>query len=331
MIYLLRSYGLGRSSILKVGYSGNFDNRFSSYFSHNPFILEISKREGDEMFESLLHFYLKSLGYQKKVRGKLDEWYIDCTEVLSLFHISRESLERELWKKRSKYFSGLSSFSIPSTEKLIYEYLREKNLDTFIGEEFIIEDGKVRRTYAPRIDILYKKHLLSTSPSNSGECDNIVVSDFLDNHFYQTGIFKEKMKMYCEFRDQYKEDREILELLFFRIPDQKFRMFYEYYGTSGCSAKRYEEKELDQGWRNAAQEDRLKIEMSSRFKPGERYALKDLKVMIQGMYDSLGIKKTAKAKDLSQFFKLSKTKVTLTDPNTNEKKVVEGFKIVGVL
>ena len=155
--------------------------------------------------------------------------------------------------------------------------------------------------------------------------EEVIVKDFLDNHFYATGIFKEKMKMYCEFRDKYKHDIEILECLFFKIPDQRFRMFYEYYGTSGCSAKRYEEKELDRGWRNATQEDRLKIEMSSRFKPGDRYSLEDLKKIIQEMYDRLGIKKKAKASDLGNYFKTSRTQVTMPD-----KSLKNGLKIVGV-
>ena len=326
MIYLLRSCGFGRSSILKVGYSGKYENRFDQYFYHNPFIQEISTREGDEMMETLLHFYLKSLGYQKKVGGKLDEWYIDCQDVHTIFHMPRESLERELWKRRSKYFSGLSSFSIPSTEKTIYEYLREKNLDSFVGEEFIVRDGKVKRTHSPKIDILYKKYLRSVSPSDSGECENVIVKDFLDNHFYTTGIFHEKMRMYCEFRDQYNSNPEILEHLFFRIPDQKFRMFYEYYGTSGCSARRFEEKELDQGWRNATLEDKLKREMTSVFKPGDRYSLEDLKKIIQEMYNRLGIKKKAKASDLGGYFKTSRTQVTMPD-----KTVKHGFKIVGPL
>lgn len=331
MIYLLRSYGLNNSSILKVGFSDQVDKRMSQYFYHNPFILEISKREGDEMFETLLHFYLKSLGYQRKVRSKLDEWYFDCPEVYTIFHISRESLERELWKNRAKYFSGLSSFLIPSTEKMIYEYLREKNLDLFIGEEFIVKDGKVRRTHAPKIDILYKKYLVSNSADSPGECENIVVSDFLTNQFYTTGLFHEKMRRYCEFRDQFGNNPEILEHLFFKIPDQRFRMFYEYYGTKGCSSRKYLEKELEQGWKNATLEDKLKIEMSSRFKPGEKHTLEDLKVIIQEMYDRLGIKKKAKAKDLDQYFKLVKTLLPGIDKKTGEEKMKHGFKIVGVL
>ena len=161
--------------------------------------------------------------------------------------------------------------------------------------------------------------------------EEILVEDFLTNKFYTTGIFREKMRMYCEFRDQYGENKEILEHLFFRIKDQKFRMFYEYYGTKGCSARSYQEGELEKGWKNATLEDRLKMEMSSRFKPGDRYSLEDFKVMVQEVYDGLGLKKKAKAKDLEQYFKLSKIFVPGIDKKTGEQKMKHGYKIVGAL
>ena len=156
--------------------------------------------------------------------------------------------------------------------------------------------------------------------------EEVIVKDFLDNHFYTTGLFHEKMKMYCEFRDKYGDDREILENLFFKIPDQRFRMYYEYYGTKGCKSREYLEKELEQGWRNATLEDKLKQEMTSRFKPNDRYSLEDLKKIIQEMYDRLGIKKKAKASDLGGYFKTSRTQVTMPD-----KSLKNGLKITGVL
>ena len=334
MIYLLRSYGKLGKSILKVGFSDQVDKRMSQYFSSNPYFELISVREGDQYLESLLHIWLRYLKLDVKVLGRLDEWFKDDPQVQQIFHLSRDSLERRLWKHRDYIFdlSGREDLNI-------FKSLYEKNKSTFEGSRFKLVEGKVIETGALKVDISFQKHLdnqrkKNNIQDNKSQCksdEETLVKDFLDNHFYRTGIFSEKMKMYCEFRDRYGDRPEIIQILFFKIPDQRFRMFYEYYGTKGCSARKYQEKDLDLGWRNAAQGDRLKIEIMSRFKPGERYDLKTLKIMIQGMYDRLGIKKTAKAKDLSQFFKLSKTKVTLTDPNTNEKRVVEGFKITGVL
>ena len=152
--------------------------------------------------------------------------------------------------------------------------------------------------------------------------EEVIVTDFLTNQFYTTGLFHEKMKMYCEFRDKYGDNQEILEHLAFRIKNQKFRLFYEYYGTKGCSARRFRENELDQGWRDAAQEDKLKFIVFSRFKLGERYPMKEIKTTLADIYTGLGIKKAAKATDLGNYFKLIKTRITQED-----KKVVDGYKL----
>ena len=156
--------------------------------------------------------------------------------------------------------------------------------------------------------------------------DELIVKDFLDNHFYRTGLFHEKMKMYCEFRDKYGDNQEILVDLSHKIPDQRFRQFYEYYGTKGCSSRKYKESELLKGWKNATQEDQLKILVESVFKLGSRWALKDIKQKLSELYDDLEIKKTAKASDLKKYFKLSRTQVTMPD-----KTVEHGYKILELL
>ena len=152
--------------------------------------------------------------------------------------------------------------------------------------------------------------------------EEVLVKDFLTNKFYTTGNFREKMKMYCEFRDKHGDNPEVLEHLAFRIKDQRFRLFYEYYGTSGCRAKSYQEGELERGWRDAAQEDKLKFVIFSRFKLGERYPMKEIKTMLADIYVELGIKKAAKATELGNYFKLIKTRITCPD-----KKVVDGYKL----
>ena len=58
MLYLLRSCGFGKHSILKIGFSDDIETRTYNYLSSNPLTLIISVREGDMMLESLIHRYL---------------------------------------------------------------------------------------------------------------------------------------------------------------------------------------------------------------------------------------------------------------------------------
>ena len=148
-----------------------------------------------------------------------------------------------------------------------------------------------------------------------------IVSDFLDNHFYSTGLFHEKMRMYCEFRDMYSNP-EILASLNSKIEDPKFRMYYEYYGTSGCRSRSYKEIELYRGWKDTTKEDDLKKEILSSFKVGEKYSIPEIKNILNDFNKKLGINKKSKATDLEKYFKLSRVRVMLSDG-----KVVFGFKL----
>ena len=149
-----------------------------------------------------------------------------------------------------------------------------------------------------------------------------IVSEFLDNHFYSTGIFAEKMKMYCEFRDAYKDSPEVLAALIAKIPDQKFHQYYDYYGTKGCSSRKYKEIELYRGWKDTTKEENLRELIFRSFKVGGKYAKSEIKDILNQIYQKLNLTRKAKATDLGEYFKLIGTKVTI--PN---KTIVHGFKL----
>lgn len=127
MIYLIRSYGLRGKSYLKVGFTGNTKKRFDQYFYHNPGCEVVSTREGDETLENLFHLYLKSLGFQYKKQGRLDEWFIDTPEIYQIFHISRKDLERKVWGNREKIFDPSKVFISGSPDYIIFGNLWRKN------------------------------------------------------------------------------------------------------------------------------------------------------------------------------------------------------------
>ena len=61
----------------------------------------------------------------------------------------------------------------------------------------------------------------------------------------------------------------------------------------------------------------------TRFKCGERYTSKDLKEILREIYQDLGISSTPKAKDLGEYFKLTKTNIT----NSTLGKTENGFRL----
>ena len=152
------------------------------------------------------------------------------------------------------------------------------------------------------------------------------IDDFLDNHFYRTGIFEYKMRMYCEFMDKHQGSQEVSDSLYFRIKDDRYRKYYNFYGTSGCSSRKYREGNLYSGMMNVSKESELSSIIHSKFKEGDRLIAGDIKKELQNIYRDLGITDKAKATDLSKYFKLSRTRITFPD-----KTVREGFKLLKLL
>ena len=326
MIYLIKSYLPLGKYIYKVGYTNNMIRRHYHYFYANPGFEIVSTREGDEILEKLLHYYLYHKGFQYKKNGKLDEWFLGNTEVRNIFHYPREKIEKELWKHREEIFNPGGS----STDYKIFEYLYQKNKEDFIGEKYIFDkSNKVIETSAKDIDIIFWKiyspdNLIIPPPDiNLDPILEKEIDDFLNNHFYTTGIFKEKMKMYCEFMDKHQGSQEVSDSLYFRIKDDKYRKYYNFFGTSGCRANSYEELKLYTCMMDSSKESILYNSIYTRFKSGDRYSKKDIKQLLGDLYRDLGISRTPKATDLGNYFKLVKTNVI----NPQTKKIENGFRL----
>ena len=150
-------------------------------------------------------------------------------------------------------------------------------------------------------------------------CDKeeLILRDFLDNYFYATNIFNERLRLYCEFMDKYKDNSIIVEGLSHRVDNPKIPQFYNYFGTSGCKAKKYEEGELNKIWKDATKSDNLSIEIYSRFKEGERYLMSDLKLIIKEIYQKLSISRSPKATDIKEFFEISRISMKTEEGRTN--------------
>ena len=325
MIYLIKSYLPLGKYIYKVGFTDNMIRRCNHYFYANPGFEIVSTREGDEILEKLLHYYLYYKGFQYKKNGKLDEWFLGNTEVRNIFHYSREKIEKELWKHRREIFNPGGS----STDYKIFEYLYQKNKEDFIGEEFIIDENKKIIRKSKEVDIIFWKIYSQDNfiiPPPDINLDPILekeIDDFLDNHFYTTGIFEYKMKMYCEFMDKHQGSQEVSDSLYFRIKDDKYRRYYNFFGTSGCRASSYIESKLYSRMMNVSKESELSSIIHSKFKVDSRYTLKEIKSTLQDIYRDLRITSKPKATDLGKYFKLQRIKFF----DSQTKKRIEGFRL----
>ena len=102
-----------------------------------------------------------------------------------------------------------------------------------------------QKDYQDKISVTKSLESLTSNISEYQSDLEKEVQDFLDNKFYKTGLFHEKMKMFCEFMDKYFGNKEVSDMIYFKIKDPKYRKYYNFYGTKGCSSKKYQEKILN--------------------------------------------------------------------------------------
>ena len=178
-----------------------------------------------------------------------------------------------------------------------------------------------QKDYQDKISVTKSLESLTSNISEYQSDLEKEVQDFLDNKFYSTGIFREKMKMYCEFMDLHQGSKEVSDIIYFKIKDPKYRKYYNFYGTSGCKSVSYEEKKLEEGMINTDKFSELSSVIYNKFKTNSILTKKDIKQILQDIYRDLGITSKAKATDLGKFFKLKS--VTVNTPNRREN----GFKL----
>ena len=118
------------------------------------------------------------------------------------------------------------------------------------------------------------------------------------------------MKMYCEFMDKYQGNKEVSDIIYFKIKDPKYRKYYNFYGTKGCKSKGYFEDKLKLGMIDTSKSDELFSAIHNKFKAGEKYTLKEIKSVLQDIHRDLGITSKPKATDLDKYFGLSSVLIT---------------------
>lgn len=320
MIYLIQSCykdDFGQyHDILKIGYCKNsFDkSRRAAYNTHNFGYKFITEREGDEKLETYLHHYF---GKYRILSGS--EWFIFNQEIIDKFHSIQYDIKlpREIKLIYEKHIDQINELFSEDDKILIKEILVKwdkiltnyKRSDDFdyrnirrIIENFIPESER-NGIYNFIYDILISEY----------ETNNNDILQSFFNQFYKTGIFKEKMKLYCEFMDKNNSNQEVINILHLKIKDPKYREYYSYYGTAGCRAVSYEEKSLKTGLINQSKGDKLFVAIHNNFKVGDRITNKNIKIILGNIYNSLDIPITPKATDLEKYFKLTRLKITMED------------------
>lgn len=278
----------------------------SNIFKNNIVVFyKTTRKEDPELTEENYFFHRK----EKKRR---------TIEILNGFERLTES-QKEIFIDKLKDSIELKQYSnvfvsISKSGKPVY--------NTLIDIADVRAWEVSQRDYQDNLTVTKALYKAGFGLSTYLDSDDVILKTFLDNKFYRANYFHDRMRLYCEFRDQYNDNERIIEGLEHKIPNPKFHQYYKFYGTSGCSARRYEEGLLEAGWRDKINESGLTKKIYSIFNSGDRVSMADAKRILSEIYSEFQISTKAKATDLEKYFKISKTKVTLPDHS-----ITNGFKL----
>ena len=161
------------------------------------------------------------------------------------------------------------------------------------------------------------------SSVNEFKHDYEVEIDKFCSKFYSVGDFRDKMRLFCDFMDQHKDEPEIAEILNARIKSKEFNYFYSSFGTDGCRSVGYARKPLMDKVSIDLNNNNIKTQILSEFKLNQVLSAADVKTKLATIYAELGLKKTAKATDLDEYFVTKRHNITSPDG-----KSIRGVRIV---
>ena len=161
---------------------------------------------------------------------------------------------------------------------------------------------------------------ISDSFSISEYDGNKILIDQFIIEFNQDKNFERRMKLYCEFLDKYPNFQELLKTDS-RIP-RDFSLYYSILGSAKIRSVSYIESNIRNIIDQILKKDNISGIVLHSFLIGNKYTKKYIKEKLQEIYDKQGIKRSAKASDLDNYFIIRRSIIT------ENKKKIEGFEII---
>ena len=157
--------------------------------------------------------------------------------------------------------------------------------------------------------------------------NNVATNEELNgfwNFYHSTSDFSKLMHGYCSFLDTYPHHKKEVES--WSSVNQNIKDYYNILGSVRIKALRFREKDIVSEISQLKRFPEVIEKLSYVLEKGTHYSNADLKVIIQEVYDNLGIKKTAKASDIKQFFPSATYKKVILKVN-GKRQGIEGFVI----
>lgn len=245
-------------------------------------------------------------------RQKQSEMEQTTKERLDMYDASQEQSKKWLVDLHLK---------ISPEEKFVSDYVDviQENGQSTLGFNYLVMAAKWNQWYQRRYYYSNSHQLISGIQSALGIGRKPVeVRDF--ESWYNNASDKDKLAGYADFRNKYPQYDEWI----FQNPFINLR-FHQWYATLGYSTLKrvnFKEDKVINIYNEYYVQDLIKTACINAFEVGKIYSLKDVKNMLQQIYDHAGFSgKTAKATDLGTY--LCSQKVQRTDGQGNRLWYIE--------
>lgn len=174
-----------------------------------------------------------------------------------------------------------------------------------------------------RNGLMVRKELIATDKFNLAENQAYeAFSEYLRGEIQRTS-FREKMKDYLTYKES---DNRWVRLLSLRLSeeDERLRSYYDLLGADRIRALSCDEANLKKEVAAISKEGSIEHSLKQQLHTGQRISKADLKGLIQQVYNSQGVKKTAKATDITKFgFDTKEVKIKIRDKYVNGVELYE--------
>lgn len=245
-------------------------------------------------------------------RQKQSEMEQTTKERLDMYDASQEQSKKWLVDLHLK---------ISPEEKFVSDYVDviQENGQSTLGFNYLVMAAKWNQWYQRRYYYSNSHQLISGIQSALGIGRKPVeVRDF--ESWYNNTPDKDKLAGYADFRNKYPQyDEWIYQNPFI---DLRFHQWYATFGYSTLLEQNFQEDKVEMLYDEYCLKDQIKTVCMNVFEVGKYYSLKDVKNMLQQIYDHAGFSgKTAKATDLGTY--LCSQKVQRTDGQGNRLWYIE--------
>ena len=234
--------------------------------------------------------------FDKNIKGKIDY----TKEKINYYN----SLDDEL-KKRELEIINTSHNSIGFKVDYISFYPNPVTNELEAKENILVKISEYRAWDIRCNNYFNQLRVISGINKICGDYQYPV--DELFGIFYITNDFPTRMKAYCDFLELFPKAQDEVEQKSVGIIDSEYHTYYRKLGPKLIKSYSYRKNELDNFLNTSNNVINIKDKILEVFKPGTTLSKKEIKESLQDIYDNLGIKKTAKATDLEEYFEISPT------------------------